>query len=55
MTRSLLWILVLFALVATGIGGAIDLVENGRLTKEHMWNDGLFIILLAIFIALVIQ
>jgi hypothetical protein len=55
MTRSLLWILVLFALLATGIGGAIDLVENGRLTKEHMWNDGLFIILLAIFLALVIQ
>ena len=55
MTRSLLWILVLVALLATGIGGAIDLVENGRLTKEHMWNDGLFIILLAIFLALVIQ
>jgi hypothetical protein len=39
----------------TGLGGALDLVENGRLTKEHMWNDGLFIILLAIFLALVIQ
>ena len=55
MTRSLLWILVLVALVATGIGGALDMIENGGITKEHMWNDGLFIILLAIFIALVIQ
>ena len=55
MTRSLLWILVLIALLATGLGGALDLVENGRLTKEHMWNDGLFMILLAIFFALIIQ
>jgi len=55
MGRSLLWILVLVALVATGLGGAIDLLENGRLTKEHAWNDGLFIILLAIFLTLVIQ
>ena len=55
MSRSLLWILILLALVATGLGGAIDLVENGRLTKEHLWNDGLFMILLAIFLALVIQ
>ena len=54
-SRSLLWILVLIALVATGLGGALDLVENGRLTKEHLWNDGLFMILLAIFLALVIQ
>jgi hypothetical protein len=53
--RSLLWILVLVALVATGIGGALDMIENGGITKEHAWNDGLFMILLAIFLALVIQ
>ena len=55
MGRSLLWILILFALVATGIGGALDMIENGSITKEHMWNDGLFMMLLAIFLALVIQ
>lgn len=54
-SRSLLWILVLIALLATGIGGALDMIEKGRLTKEHVWNDGLFIMLLAIFFALVIQ
>jgi len=55
MSRSLLWILVLIALVATGLGGALDMIENGGLTKEHAWNDGLFMMLLAIFLALVIQ
>ena len=55
MSRSLLWILVLIALVATGLGGALDMIENGRLTKEHAWNDGLFMMLLAIFLALIIQ
>jgi len=54
-SRSLLWILVLIALVATGLGGALDMIENGSITKEHAWNDGLFMILLAIFLALVIQ
>lgn len=55
MSRSLLWILVLIALVATGLGGALDMIENGSITKEHAWNDGLFMMLLAIFLALVIQ
>ena len=55
MSRSLLWILVLLALVATGLGGALDMIEHGSITKEHAWNDGLFMILLAIFLALVIQ
>ena len=53
--RSLLWILVLIALVATGLGGALDMIEKGSITKEHAWNDGLFLMLLAIFLALVIQ
>ena len=54
-SRSLLWILVLLALVATGLGGALDMIEHGSITKEHAWNDGVFMILLAIFLALVIQ
>jgi len=51
----LLWIVVLVAVIATGLGGALDIIENGKITKEHAWNDGLFLILLAIFLALVIQ
>jgi hypothetical protein len=39
----------------TGLGGALDMIENGSITKEHAWNDGLFMMLLAIFLALVIQ
>ena len=50
----LLWIVVLVAVIATGLGGALDIIENGKITKEHAWNDGLFLILLAIFLALVI-
>lgn len=55
MGRTLLWIVVLVALLATGLGGALDMIENGRITKEHVWNDGLFMMLFAIFLALVIQ
>ena len=54
-SRSLLWILVLLALVATGLGGALDMIEHGSIATEHAWNDGLCMILLAIFLALVIQ
>jgi len=54
--RFLLWILwfvILVALIATGLGGALDIIENGRITKEHAWNDGLFLMLFAIFLSVV--
>jgi hypothetical protein len=51
----LLWVVVLVAVIATGLGGALDMIEKGSITKEHAWNDGLFMMLLAIFLALVIQ
>jgi len=53
--RTLLWIIVFVAILATGIGGTLDIAENKTITKEHLWNDGQFIMLLAIFLALIIQ
>jgi uncharacterized membrane-anchored protein len=53
--RTFLWIIVFVALLMTGIAGALDIAEKKTITKEHLWNDGLFIMLFAIFIVLVIQ
>ena len=53
--RTLLWIIVFIAILATGMGGTLDIAENKTITKEHLWNDGQFIMLLAIFLALIIQ
>ena len=51
--RFLLWIVGLVALIATGLGGALDIIEKGSITKEHAWNDGLFLMLFAIFLSVV--
>lgn len=53
--QTLLWALVFIALLVTGIGGALDIAEKKTITKEHLWNDGLFLMLFAVFLALVIQ
>ena len=48
--------IVLFAvaLILTGLGGWSDML--GRpvvVTKQHAWNDGMFLLLAAIFVLLV--
>ena len=44
---------LLVALLVTGLGGWIDMIGKPFLvTKQHAWNDGIFMILLAIFFLL---
>lgn len=48
------WLAILLAVAAvflTGLGGAMDFWKEG-VTKTHAWNDGHFLILLAIFLVL---
>lgn len=51
----LIWGLVVVAVIMTGIGGWLNMTSsdgiNVRLTSQHSWNDGLFIMLLAILLA----
>ena len=44
------------ALVLTGVGGWSDLMGRSiQISKQHAWNDGLFMILVAIFLVLLSQ
>jgi hypothetical protein len=49
---TLLAILVfVLALLFTGLGGFSDMLgTNFVVSKEHAWNDGIFLILAAIFL-----
>ena len=47
--------LVGMSLLSTGLGGWSDMI--GRpfvISREHAWNDGIFAVLVAIFIVLVL-
>ena len=52
----LLFVLIVAAFTATGLGGLQDMLGI-RLTvsREHGWNDGIFLILVAILVALVMK
>jgi hypothetical protein len=54
--KYLLTFLVTLAVVQTGFGGLRDMFGVGFLgmTKEHAWNDGIFLMLLAILVAIVL-
>lgn len=42
------------ALISTGIGGWSNMTGTSfRITEQHAWNDGLFMMLVAIFLVLV--
>ena len=46
-------VLLVVAVLMTGLGGLIDIVRNDfRITREHSWNDGLFLVVLAIALLL---
>jgi hypothetical protein len=52
---NLAFFLVAVASIATGLGGWADMTgQSFRLTREHAWNDGIFTVLVAIFIVLVL-
>jgi len=55
--------LVILGCLFVGVGGILDILEGSDssykpekrsflISKQHFWNDGLFIVLLAIFICI---
>ena len=54
--KYLLTFLVVVAALATGFGGLRDMfgISLFGLSKEHAWNDGIFLMLLAILVAIVL-
>ena len=43
----------LLALILTGIGGWSNMIGRALvITEQHLWNDGLFMIMVAIFLLL---
>ena len=45
--------LAVLAIILTGLGGLVDMTKSGYyITKQHAWNDGIFVMLLAIFVLL---
>lgn len=52
----LLFLLVAMAFLATGFGGLRDMLGHQfQVTREHSWNDGIFLMLTAILVALVLK
>ena len=54
--KYLLIFLVVMAFLATGLGGLQDMLGVQLVvTKQHGWNDGIFLMLAAILVALVLK
>lgn len=51
----LLVVLVTLAFVMTGFGGLRDLTLEWIPSREHAWNDGIFLMLVAILVAIVMK
>jgi hypothetical protein len=52
----LLTVLVGMAFLVTGLGGLQDIVGvRLPMSKEHGWNDGIFLILVAIFVQITMK
>jgi hypothetical protein len=59
-SRAVAFFLVAMALIMTGAGGMMDMLFSSSgsrggglyISREHAWNDGQFLVLLAIFIVL---
>ncbi len=51
--RLLAIIAFVIALIGTGLGGYADMMNQPIIiSKQHAWNDGLFMIVVAIFLLL---
>jgi hypothetical protein len=54
--KWLLVFLVVMAFLATGLGGLQDILGIELVvTKQHGWNDGIFLMLTAILVALTLR
>lgn len=47
--------LVTLAFLMTGFGGLRDLTSGWIPSREHAWNDGVFLMLVAILVAIVMK
>jgi hypothetical protein len=46
-------VLLVAAVLMTGLGGLIDILQHDfSITREHSWNDGMFLVVLAIALLL---
>jgi hypothetical protein len=51
--RILACVLIIIAVLLTGTGGLLDMTAHDfQITRRHMWNDGLFMAILAVFVLL---
>lgn len=50
MLRELAIVLFIVSIAATGIGGTMDLLRKRTISREHAWNDGIYLILAALFL-----
>ena len=54
--KYLLIFLVVLAFLATGLGGLQDMLGiRLAVSREHGWNDGIFLMLVAILVAVVMK
>jgi len=54
--KYILIFLVVAAFLATGLGGLQDMLGiRLAVTKEHGWNDGIFLMLTAILVAITLR
>jgi hypothetical protein len=54
--KYLLIFLVVMAFLATGLGGLQDMLGIQLVvTKQHGWNDGIFLMLTAILVAITVR
>ncbi len=58
MIKGLIIFLVLFSLLLMSLGGFLDINNKneielclGTITKQHLWSDGIYLLLLAIFLS----
>ncbi len=53
-TYTVVAILLGLSILFTGVAGLYDFQEHHyKMTKEHLWNDGLFLAILAVAILLI--
>lgn len=55
LSQKLAIVAAVVAVLMTGLGGLLDLQRGDgtiQITKQHAWNDGVFMMLLAIFLAI---
>lgn len=53
--QSLIGILVVLAILQSGLGGLRDVFGLGLLSAQHGWSDANFLLLMAILVALTMK